>query len=653
MGLDGQSTVPSQVATAQEAKMRASLLAIGFLLGSLPTSILATAQTLQIVPTTTLQAETANNTSAADTFPGLSNGNAAAGSASKLDLHSLLYPGATTQIYAELQPWFGDKRHINVGYTSWDPVQVEKQLEDMESRGVTGVVIDWYGPADRTELTTLAWLAAAANHPNFKILIMIDKGAVTLSPCPGCNPQQTMIYLTNYVLQHYATSPSYATLDGKPIITQFDLDLHFTLDWPAIEAATSSNVVWIFENSGGFNHPMSGGSWSWMNATSKQYGMDYLTHFYNVAITAPTLQTWGAAYKGFNDTVASWSLARVVGQQCGQTWLDTFQKINSYYDSGKQLPILQLVTWNDYEEGTEMETGIDNCVSVSASASSNSLNWQIKGQENTIDHYQVFISRDGVNLMALNALDVGSQSLDLCGYSLANGNYVAYVEAVGKPTLKNKISNAVNFSSTCGAFPTPTPIPTHGASSTINLRATPTAIEIPSGLSGSTSVDVIPVGGAMRSLITLSCTNLPLGLQCSFSPASVTPGMKTATSTLQISANGNGPPIEEPRPGTPRPSAMLLMNLGVAGLAIAGGISSKMRSSKRLKSGIDLKKTVRRWVLVGTLGVMAGMLVGCSIGPAAQNPLAVPAVAGKTYTITLNGDGGSQHTSTPVTVTVR
>jgi hypothetical protein len=643
MGLGGADTAPSQVATAQEAKMRKSLLAISFLVGCLPPTTVALAQTLPIIPTTTLQAETSNNTSAADTFQKQSNGNAGPGNTSKVDIHSLLYAGANTQVYAELQPWFGDNRHMNVGYISWNPIQVEKQVSDMESRGVTGVVIDWYGPSDATEGTTLAWLAAAANHPNFKIIIMIDKGAVTLSPCKGCTPQQSMIYLTNYVLQHYATFPSYATYQGKAIITQFDLDRHFKLDWPAIEAASSSPVAWIFEHSGGFTHPASGGSWSWMNASSKEYGMDYLTRFYNAAMSAPNLVAWGAGYKGFNDTLASWSLKRVVGQQCGQTWLDTFEKINTYYDSAKQLPILQLVTWNDYEEGTEMETGIDNCVSVSASASGNSLNWQIKGQENTIDHYQVFISRDGVNLMPLNTMNVGSQSLDLCGYSLANDNYVAYVEAVGKPTLKNQMSNAVNFSSACSV----------AASATINLKATPTAIEIQPGLTGSASVYVTPVGGAIGSAVALSCSNLPAELQCLFSPASVTPGMKTVTSTLQISTphSGKRPPIRDPRHGRPRTSG--LMNLGVAGLVIAGGISSRARWSGRRRNAGCRRKRVRQFLLVGTLSVVSGVLVGCNIGNTAQNSFSAPAVSGKTYTITLNGDGLRQHSSTLVTVTVK
>lgn len=388
--------------------------------------------------TTDLATQTGNNTSAASSFATQTNGNLGASNVSKIDIHSLLYPGATTEIYAELQPWFGDRRHIEVGYISWDPNQIENQLNDMVSRGITGVVIDWYGPADRTEPTTLAWLAAAQNHSGFKFLIMIDKGAVALSRCPGCKPQQTMIYLTNYVLEHYATSPAYATLNGKPLITEFDLDKNYKLDWNAIRAATSSNIAWIFQSSGGFTHPVSSGSYSWMHATSKVYGMDYLTSFYDAAMKAPQQMAWGAGYKGFNDTLASWGLNRIVGQKCGQTWLQAFAKLNNTYNSGRQLPILQLVTWNDYEEGTEVESGVDNCLTVSASMSGSLLQWNVNGNENTIDHYVVYFSSDNQNLLELNTLPAGSHAMDLSPYNLATGS--VYVQAVGKPSIKNQMS---------------------------------------------------------------------------------------------------------------------------------------------------------------------------------------------------------------------
>jgi hypothetical protein len=95
-----------------------------------------------VVPTTTLVAQTANNTSAASSFPNQTNGNSAPGNASKVDVHSLLYPGATTKVYAHLLLWFGSSNHMGIGYNSTDPVQVHRQITDMISRGIDGVVID-------------------------------------------------------------------------------------------------------------------------------------------------------------------------------------------------------------------------------------------------------------------------------------------------------------------------------------------------------------------------------------------------------------------------------------------------------------------------------------------------------------------------------
>jgi PKD repeat protein len=137
-----------------------------------------------------------------------------------------------------------------------------------------------------------------------------------------------------------------------------------------------------------------------------------------------------------------------MNQHCGQTWLHSFARIGQHYSSTDQLEAMQLVTWNDYEEGTEIETGIENCVSVSASVSGSSLNWSISGQESTVDHYTVFISQDGQNLMSLGDTATGSNSysrnLSTLGLDPTK-TYTLYVEAVGKASLKNHFSSAVTF----------------------------------------------------------------------------------------------------------------------------------------------------------------------------------------------------------------
>ena len=62
--------------------------------------------------TTTLQAETGNNTSTANSFAAQTNGNARAGNVSKLPIGSLLYGGATTKIYVSWLSWFGQTNHM-------------------------------------------------------------------------------------------------------------------------------------------------------------------------------------------------------------------------------------------------------------------------------------------------------------------------------------------------------------------------------------------------------------------------------------------------------------------------------------------------------------------------------------------------------------
>src|SRR5450631_662952 len=249
-------------------RYKASIVTLGL---ALTTSLVA--QNLPINPTTTLAAETANNTSAADSFVAQTNGNAGAGNVSKIDIHTLLYPGATTKVIAHFMPWWGDPKHINVGYNSHDPAQIHRQVMDMISRGVDGTIIDWYGPADFTDQTAKLVMAEVEQHPGFTFAIMVDKGAIANSPCSGCNPQQTLVSLVQYVEQTYISSPSYMRINGQPVITNFDMDLTYTVDWTAVKAATSTNPDFIFQHKGGFTHPVSGGSYSWVIVNVTDEGM--------------------------------------------------------------------------------------------------------------------------------------------------------------------------------------------------------------------------------------------------------------------------------------------------------------------------------------------------------------------------------------------
>ncbi len=92
-----------------------------------------------VVPTTTLTAQQANNTSAANSFTSQTNGNAGAGNVSKVDdTLSALFGHDHQSPTPHLMVWFGGSNHMNVGYSSTDPAQVHNQITDMISRGIDG-----------------------------------------------------------------------------------------------------------------------------------------------------------------------------------------------------------------------------------------------------------------------------------------------------------------------------------------------------------------------------------------------------------------------------------------------------------------------------------------------------------------------------------
>lgn len=432
--------------------MRSSLASIllAFLLAS---PGYAQRQTLVIVPTTTLRAQTANNTSAADGFRSQPNGNAASGSTSKEPIRSLLYPGASTKIYAHFMGWFGEAGHMDVGYRSDDSSQVSRQVEDMISRGIQGVMIDWRGSSsgDITNRTTRLLMQQAENHPGFTFEITVDPRALAGTK-PGADATKDLIRELKYVARTYFPSPAYMRMGGRPVLSNFELDSKFRIDWSRVIHEVPGNPLFLFQHASGFDHPYSSGSYSWVGvnkAEGNDWGTKYLDDFYTKG-RARRSYTIGSVKPGFNDRLASWSLDRVMNRNCGQTWLKNFAEIGKFYSASNQLDALQIVTWNDYEEGTEIESGIENCAIVSARVEGDDLRWSITGRETTnedsISRYIVFISRDGENLMPLATVPAGVHALELGRYRLAAGKYFLLVKAVGVASVRNHMSNAAVYS---------------------------------------------------------------------------------------------------------------------------------------------------------------------------------------------------------------
>ena len=401
--------------------------------------------------TTTLQAETGNNTSAADSFLAQTNGNGSAGNVSKVPLRSLLYSGSNTKIYATWLGWFGKKDHMSVGYNSADAGQVHRQVGDMISRGIQGAIAAWYGPANTTiDAATMLLKSEAEAHPGqFQFAIMEDVGALgSAADGNGCDVTDQLISDLTYVATQYQSSPAYMQMNGRPVIFFFGVDAYY-IDWSRVVSSIPGNPLLIFQGTKGLSHTSSDGGFSWVNVNaSDPFDLNLAAQdaFYEVARQKTGSVAVGSVYKGFNDTLAAWGTNRVTNQQCGQAWQQTFSEAGKFYSSSEQLPAIQIATWNDYEEGTAIEPGIDNCIYLAPSQSGTTIRWSVNGgDENTIDHYTVFISTDGTNLSKLSDVPAGTHSFDLGPLKLPDGTYLVYVKATGAPSFQNKMSPPIAY----------------------------------------------------------------------------------------------------------------------------------------------------------------------------------------------------------------
>lgn len=394
-------------------------------------------------PTTTLAAETGNNTSAS---AGSSNGNAQPGNVSKLPIRSLLYPGASTLVLTRFMVWFGDKGHKDFGYRSDDARQVARQVDDMMSRGIDGAVVDWYGPDAGFKNHVTDLLFREAERRGLKVAISVDAGALKSCKDSGCDMSTKLASDLKYVADHFESSPAYLRVGSRPLVTFFGME-KYPLDWDRIRSQVAGNPLFLFRNSGAFNLSFGDGAYSWIAPESVKpgnpYGFEYLEHFNKTAREHPGKFVMGSAYKGFDDSVAGWSKGRRIDQNCGRTWLGTFDILKHYYNDSHPLPALIVVTWNDWEEGTEIESGIDNCISIRASADSRRLRWDTDGPSETLDHNEVFASKNGTDLALIARKPVKERDLAFGSTGLAPGHYTFYVKTVAKPSLMNHISNAV------------------------------------------------------------------------------------------------------------------------------------------------------------------------------------------------------------------
>jgi hypothetical protein len=429
------------------------------------------------------------NTNSANTSAQTLVTNSPAGRVSSLSIKQLMYPGWNGRLICEYQPWFGQSGHKSVGYNENSSATVVAQDSFMISEGCDINLVDWYGSLSpnqtfnlATANTVFADLNGRSGYP-LKFGIMEDKGALKYScPTSGLTESGTVTCLQaalmqdmDYINTHYVNTGVYWTDAGHPVIAYFgarsDWPILTAADWDAVWTAVKTHTdayavpfKFIFQFGSFTTAAYDNGRYGWVQppaySPTQQFwwgsvtsaSPTYLDTLYTSGLTHPSQLTIGALYKGFDDNVASWSGNRVVAQQCGQVLLKTANEISKYFGvSQPQIPYVQVITWNDYEEGTSVEDGIDNCYTVNASLTGNLLSWALNASDpvyastSTIHHFTVYYADPIGNLYVAAAnLPVTTNALDPTSI-VPPGTWNVYVEMVGQPLIINRMSNTMTL----------------------------------------------------------------------------------------------------------------------------------------------------------------------------------------------------------------
>jgi hypothetical protein len=425
-----------------------------------------------------------SNTAAETTVP-----DAPAGHVSNLSIKQLIYPGWTGRLLCEYQPWFGLASHASVGYNENSAATVRAQDSFMISEGCDVNLIDFYGslsPKQTFNFVTanaiFADLNSRSGYP-LKFGIMEDQGALTYS-CPPSNQTETatvtclenaLIADMDYINSNFASSGVYFRDGGQPVVFSFVTKSVWPIltaaDWDAIWSSLKAHTdtysapfKYIHQYGSFTSSSYDNGRFAWVQPPvydqSKQFwwgsnssaSPTYLDNFYSAALAHPSQVAVGGIWKGFDDNNASWGGNRVIAQQCGQVLLKTANEISKYYGGTKpQLPYVQVVTWNDYEEGTAVENGIDNCYTVNASLVGDTLSWFLNASDSTyasvatIHHFTVYYADAQGNLyVAASNLPATATSLTLSNLVPA-GTWTVYVEMVGQPLIINRMSEGMTY----------------------------------------------------------------------------------------------------------------------------------------------------------------------------------------------------------------
>ncbi|MBF4516643.1 hypothetical protein IRZ71_09820 [Flavobacterium sp. ANB] len=300
----------------------------------------------------------------------------------------------STKIYVHYMPWFetnessadkkwgyhwtmANKNPNNIGannrreiasyyypligpYHSGDKNVIENHLLLMKYSGIDGVLIDWYGTFDvydyRMVKENTEQLIAMLDKVGLEYAIVYEDRVTKSAVDAGKAISVTGAAKTDlaYMEKNYFDDANYIKINGKPLLLNFGpIVLQTPAEWTNVFNTLTTKpaflTLWDQSVEAGVN---ASGEYAWVYKDNS-----FLTNFYTN--TKPKLGVaMGSAYPGFKDFYAAggggaaigWTIEHNNGATLDETLL---------LAKNANLNYLQLITWNDFGEGTMFEPTVE------------------------------------------------------------------------------------------------------------------------------------------------------------------------------------------------------------------------------------------------------------------------------------------------------
>lgn len=242
-------------------------------------------------------------------------------------------------------------------YDSSDVAVLEYQLLTMKLAGIDGVIVDWYGLTDFRDYAVLhrntTRLLETAERLKMKFVICYEDQTIpALVEGKRIKAAARVSHAANeiqWLSKYWFKSPSYVSLDGKPLLLSFGQSGLSDAEWSQCLEQSKAPVTYFSQH---HRRAAAVGAFDWPVPSE---ALNAFERFHKDARSWP--RSIPVAFPRFVDIYAEAKVSASYGRldddkgKSFRTMLERALLSNA--------PIVQLATWNDWGEGTQIEPSVE------------------------------------------------------------------------------------------------------------------------------------------------------------------------------------------------------------------------------------------------------------------------------------------------------